>query len=464
MSSFRNPPVFLHYNYSHTMGIPLLLDLLNSFGANVERSLSEFRGNIAVVDGSHRLLKQSIGRITKDSKNQITNANGKLIIHLYVTFTTVIGMLDHGIQPIFVFEGQTPQDKRNTCAERKRSKDNARKKCNEIEDKTSDEYFKNLKKCFYLTNFHYDEVRHLLDLAGIPYVIAPGEGDSQCAAISKFYKFPVITDDTDILAYGGTKIWRDFSLAGKRTLEVNKQSIFEKMFITANEILERNGKNPITTFTHENFIDYCIMLGTDYTPESQKAKISGISSSDLFTIYVLNDFNVPQTCEYISQNCISAKISHNFVHNWTRIKEIYTKTPVIHPENVNVSMRKPRVDKLIEYLCDEIGLNRTFVTDKITSLERNYQLFNDIYNGNYCEHENTFSNFRSYQLKHYSHKLSHMWKRNRIEESNQKKRKTHLFHTRENCVEYKPQCVSQPEYKMSSMLKISIPKYLTSVV
>lgn len=460
------------------MGIPLLLELLNSFGAKVERGLSEFRGNIAIVDGSHRLLKQSIGRITKDSKDQITNANGKLILHLYVTFITVIGMLDYGIQPIFVFEGQSPQDKKNTCAERKRAKENARKKCDEIEDKTSDDYFKNLKKCFHLTSAHYDEVKHLLDLAGIPYVVAPGEGDPQCAAISKFYKLPVITDDTDILAYGGAKIWRDFSLAGKKTLEVNKQSILEKMFINANKILEENGESAITAFTHENFIDYCIMLGTDYTPDSHKTKISGVPSSELFRIYVLNNFDVAKTCDYIAKNCVGAKISHNFVHNWARIKAIYMGTPVIHPENVNVLMNKPRIEELVEYLCNEIGLDRTFVTDKIMGLEKNYQLFNDIYNGNACGQENDFGNFRSYQLKHHTQKLSQMWKRDGIvQEPEYKKRKSHRTrahhvehssqktHTGQSNVAQKtPKHVTYSPCHLSGMIRIPIPTYLTGIV
>lgn len=366
----------------------------------MERGLSEFRGKIGILDSSHRLLKQCIGRISNGE--QITNSNGKMILHLYVTFVTIIGMLDHGIQPFFVFEGRgdNSTDKNITCNERKKVKDNARKKCNEIEDKTSPEYLKNLKKCFQLTSSHYQEVRKLLDLAGIPYVIAPGEGDPQCAAISKYYKLPVITDDTDILAFGGAKIWKDFSLAGKKTHELDKQTILEQLYVKTNEIRTGHNLELIENFTHSNFVDYCIMLGTDYTPDNCKSKISGVSVTQLFELFVLNDLDVEKTCEYITLNLVGVRVSANFIENWRKIKQKYLNTPVIHPQTINVLMRKPKLDELVSFLCDENGLDKQFVMSKITSLEKDFKLFNDVYSENLHGHENDFGNFTSYRLKY----------------------------------------------------------------
>jgi flap endonuclease-1 len=383
------------------MGITSFSELVTYLSSTKsERGLSEFRGKIAIIDGSHRLLKQCIGRI--GNSEHMTNNEGKSTLHLYVTFITIMGLLDYGIQPFFVFEGKCDQsdDKTTTYTERKKVKDAARKKCDAIEDKTSPEYYKNLKKCFQLTHAHYDEVRKLLDLAGIPYIIAPGEGDPQCAAISKYYKLTVITDDADVLAFGASQIWKNFSLANKKTQELSKQTLIQQMYSKANEIRLANEKSPIEDFTHQNFIDYCIMLGTDYAPNKSKSKIAGHTMSKLFELFVLNNLDVEKTCEYINQNQTGIRISANFVDNWKKIKEKYLTIPVIHPSGINVLMKRPSVDKLIAFLCDENGLNRDFVLGKVMGLEKDYRLFNDVYSGNSYGQENDFCNFTSYRLKY----------------------------------------------------------------
>jgi flap endonuclease-1 len=430
------------------MGISSFLEFCSYlFNNKAERGLSEFRGNIAIVDGSHRLLKQCIGRI--NNREPITNEQGKMTIHLYVTFVTIIGMLDYGIQPFFVFEGKgdPSSDKNIICAERRRIKENARKKCDEIEDKNSAEYFKNLKKCFQLTNAHYDEVRHLLDLAGIPYVIAPGEGDPQCAALSKYYKIPVVTDDTDILAFGGARIWKDFSLAGKKTHELNKQTILEQMYVKANQIRSENNLSPIDEFSHSSFVDYCIMLGTDYTPDSCKTKISGISTTELFRLFVINDLDVEKMCEYINRELHGIKISVNFVQNWKHIKEKYLETPVKHPASINILMTRPRIDELVHFLCDENGLNREFVMGKIMGLEKDYRLFNDVYTGNANGQENDFGNFTSYRLKYSKQRLE----RGRHDNAEHARKKRETRYT-ELCS------------PLDSLVKIRLPTYLSVTV
>jgi len=383
------------------MGIVSFFEFTNYlFHKKSKKGLSELRGNIAIIDGSNRLLKQCIGRIGSDTP--LVNSKGKLTLHLYVTFVTIMGMLDHGIQPLFVFEGKDEQylDKYITCAERRRHKESARKKCDIIENKSSREYFKYLKKCFQLTRDDYDEIKYLLDLIGIPYVVAPGEGDAQCAAISKYHKLPVITDDTDILAFGGTHIWKDFSLSDKTTHELNKQTIIDQMYIKAIEICDKHNLPHIENFTYLNFVDFCIMLGTDYTPDNIKSKISGCSNVELFELFVLNNMCVETVCNYIETKQTKIKVSNGFVNNWRKIRKKYTEYPVIHPSTIDVFMKKPQLEKLIQFLCDKNELNRDFVTHKVTGLIKDYKLFNYVCAENLNGQNNEFGSFTSYRLKY----------------------------------------------------------------
>jgi 5'-3' exonuclease len=387
------------------MGIVTFKDLLTYLfsGKQNLRGLSEFRGHIAVVDGSHRLLKQCIGRISKGEI--MKNSSGKEIIHLLVTFITLIGMLDYGIQPLHVFEGKSPGEKTQTCEERRTVREKARRKCEEIEDKTSAEYIKNLKKSFCLSNVQMDEVKKLLYLAGIPYVESECEGDQQCAAISKRYDLPVITDDTDILAYGGSRIWKDFSLPDKSTHEIRRHAILDKMRTKANEIRSETNCSQFDEFPHEKFVDFCIMLGTDYRANNSKTnscktQLTGCENTELFRIFVVNDLDVTKTCEYIIENCSHIRISRDFLDNWTTIRDIYLNAPVENPDNIQILMHEPQIDKLVEFLCDENGLDRNFIESKVGGLYKNYEVFNNVYKGVSHGEEDSFSSFRSYRLKH----------------------------------------------------------------
>ena len=372
------------------MGITSFTQIAKAFKCATRKEKSELsQKKIVILDASNAMFKYCIGRI--NNGEPIFNKDGKLVIHLMVTFSIVTKMLSQGLQPLFVFEGTASLDDKNiVCAERKKIKDKSRIKCLEIEDKTSPEYLKHMKRSFQLKSKHYDEIKKLLELAGIPYVTAPGEGDPQCAAISKYYKLPVITDDTDILAYGGTKIWRDFSMANMNTTELSRKTIIENMKIEANKIRFANDLCPIN-LEYENFVDYCIMLGTDYTPFDCKTKISG-SVEKLFEIFVINNFDVRLTCDYIRENDVKLRISNKFIESWERIREKYLETPVIHPKNINIYMTNPHVEELINYLCDEYDLDRFFVTKKLSYFSKHNFFSNEV------SSENTsYYNFRQKQ-------------------------------------------------------------------
>merc|ERR1712146_723034 len=78
--------------------------------------------------------------------------------------------LKHDIIPIFVFDGKPPELKSNILKERKQRKN----KC--IQNLKKDNYdndsdrIKDFKKSFTLSKKHIDEVKHILNLFGIPTV------------------------------------------------------------------------------------------------------------------------------------------------------------------------------------------------------------------------------------------------------------------------------------------------------
>lgn len=53
----------------------------------------------------------------------------------------------------------------------------------------------------------FEEIRELLVLFGIPWVMAPGEAEAQCAFLQAHNLVDcVITDDSDTFLFGATKV------------------------------------------------------------------------------------------------------------------------------------------------------------------------------------------------------------------------------------------------------------------
>jgi DNA excision repair protein ERCC-5 len=60
------------------------------------------------------------------------------------------------------------------------------------------------------TNEMYTECQELLQLFGIPYIIAPQEAEAQCAYLNEHKLVDgVVTDDSDVFLFGGTHIYKN---------------------------------------------------------------------------------------------------------------------------------------------------------------------------------------------------------------------------------------------------------------
>jgi Chloriridovirus flap endonuclease 1-A len=92
----------------------------------------------------------------------------------------------------------------------------------------------------------YKILKILLKILNVTYIQAPGEAEAYCAYLmSKDLVDGVVSNDSDLLTYGCTKL----------ILHINNDQC---QYINLNILLE--GLN----FTKEQFVDFCIMCGTDY--------------------------------------------------------------------------------------------------------------------------------------------------------------------------------------------------------
>lgn len=231
------------------MGIKNLTKLLQRFAPNSIKyiDISSLSNKTFAIDANLMIYK-SLYAIRKSMGKDIIR-NEKAVTHIYTMFFKLAGFKQHNINPIFVFDGVPQKIKHKSLAKRKKQWKLMNEKF--INAKTDEEK----KRYFYgskgVTQREYDDIKKLILLFGFQYIDAPEEADAQCAILNKTKKVHgVISDDLDVLLFGGVNIIKDFTIA--------KATRKDMKLINIKEVL--NGLK----ITFDQFVELSILLGTDY--------------------------------------------------------------------------------------------------------------------------------------------------------------------------------------------------------
>lgn len=215
------------------MGVKGLRQLLalKAPGSIKKIKLADLSGKVIAVDASLYIYKWSTA-----GGGRIVNSDGKKINHIQGALFNVECMRRHGITPFYVFDGKPPDAKANTI-EKRVARDSK----------------------LAPAKSEWEEVQELLRLLGVPSARAAGEADEYASAMTKNdTAHAVMTDDLDAFAFGAKNVLLDVDCTKGTATIIN---LFD--------ILSELGLN------HTQFIDMCILMGTDYTNET----IKGIGSS-----------------------------------------------------------------------------------------------------------------------------------------------------------------------------------------
>jgi 5'-3' exonuclease len=138
----------------------------------------------------------------------------------------------YGIKLVYVFDGPPKKDKSATLEDRAKKAENS-----------------SAKKPTY---DHFNVLKSIFEANGVEWMQAKHETDPLCAELFHSGRIAAaITRDTDFLAYGIDTIIENFS-AGK----------FSVIYLS--EVLNH------FKLTFDQFVHYCILLGTDYNPNIPK--------------------------------------------------------------------------------------------------------------------------------------------------------------------------------------------------
>lgn len=151
------------------------------------------------------------------------------------------------IHPIFVFDGKPPDDKLEVINKRKeRKKELISKRLileemlaklnNDIISCKLAKLIKSLQKqSIFITREDIKQVKQLLDLYGMIWMNSDEEADTLCAYLCKNnYVDAVMSDDTDMIAFGCKKVLRCIDIYKKTMMLYDVNSILETLQIDEN--------------------------------------------------------------------------------------------------------------------------------------------------------------------------------------------------------------------------------------
>lgn len=291
--------------------------------------LDTLRGKKIVVDASIYLY-----RFVSD---------GRLVEHM---FQMIMTLLHYQIEPVFVFDGNSPPEKQDVLQERKAKKQAAESKYNKLKSELEsadkldqadilDEMEKLKKQFVYLKAADYVTVKMLLNSNGISWVEAPGEADELCAHMMLSGQvYACLSEDMDMFAYGCCRVLRHLSLIKHTVLIYDLEQILLQLGINVQE-----------------FRQVVVLSGTDYN----KCDTNGVSSKTCldqsfkyFKMYkqaiVLWEGRIPTFYEWLAVNT-------NYISDLNMLNNVYAMFNVKF-KNIcyNVVCKQKDRKQLVEFL------------------------------------------------------------------------------------------------------------------
>jgi len=330
------------------MGIKNLLKFINESPDLINKVKKEsFKTKRIAIDISILIYKIIIS--VRNSGADFTNQEGKVTSHILGLFNKTIELLDVGIIPVYVFDGKPPSIKNKTIEDRKEIRKKALEKMETA--KTEEEKIKYFKRSASISKEQWEQCRDLLQIMGVPYVIAPEEADSQCAYLAKNNLVDAVyTEDMDILTFGSPKIVRNLTSHKIETTEIILKDVLEKLDLN-----------------QDQFIEFCILLGSDY--------LNGIT--ELKPIQIYNYFkdnkNIKETIINLKKDNI--KIPKDF--NYEEVKKYFLNPIVTEITPENLKLFEPDCSKLLKKLVNEYGLIKFLIKNKLEKLDNAYNKLKD---------------------------------------------------------------------------------------
>ncbi len=310
--------------------------------------LEQLRGQIIAIDAMNSLyqflsiIRQRDGEFLKDSKGRITS-------HLSGLFYRTANLIEAGIKPVYVFDGEPPKLKLRTVEQRRAvRKEAAEEWAAALKEGRVKEAKKFAQRAGRVNERMINQAQTLLGHMGLPWVQAPGEGEAQAAhLVRQRDAWAAASQDFDSLLFGAQILVRNLAITGRRKLP-GKDVYIE----VSPEMIELQAFLRELGITQEQLVDIGILIGTDYN-----AGIKGIGPKKALEL-VKEHGSIKQIAK--------TELGEKFEIDPLEVREIFLKPNITG--KYKLEWGDPDPEGIKEFLCTEHDFSESRVQTGIDRL------------------------------------------------------------------------------------------------
>ena len=273
----------------------------------------------------------------------LRNGAGKVTSHLQGVFMRTARLLQAGILPVYVFDGEPPRAKDWVLRKRRQERMQAEEELKAAREAGDLERVEKLsKRVLHATPEQLEQCKRLLRLMGVPVVQATCEAEATCARMQAGgLVFAVSTEDMDALTFGTQRLARHMMAPAsqkKDVMEFNLESVLRELGLSMPE-----------------FIDLCILMGCDYCDT-----IRGVGP-----VRALKLMREHRSIEKLVAELDPEKykVPEDFLESVKRARVLFSDPEVTEVKEQDLKWGPPDREGLLKFLVDE----NQFQKDRVLS-------------------------------------------------------------------------------------------------
>ncbi|MCX8198379.1 MAG: flap endonuclease-1 [Candidatus Micrarchaeota archaeon] len=319
--------------------------------------IQELSGKRFAVD-AYNAIYQFISSIRQPDGTPLKDAKGRTTGHLAGIFYRNCRLLENGIRPVYVFDGEPPELKSGVLGERWKRRLEAEKEWKAALEKGDiDAARRAAQASSRLTPEMAEESKKLLELMGIQVVQAPSEGEAQASQMAiEGSVDAVASQDMDCLLFGAPALLRNLSVGGRRKMPGKSEYVeVEPEFIYLSSALET------LQLTREQLLWMGILIGTDFNEG-----VKGIGPKKAHKIA-----KESASLEQAAEKAGAKEMVEEF-----KLVEAFFLHPPVKPK-VAITDGKMDREGIARFLCDEHDFSYERVSRTIDSVEKRMKEIGD---------------------------------------------------------------------------------------
>lgn len=227
-----------------------------------EIGIGALTDRVIAIDAMNWLF-QFLAIIRGRDGTPLMDSMGRVTSHISGIFYRTAKLLEAGVRPVYVFDGEPHPLKKATIAERREVRAEAEEKWKKaLEAGEEADARKYAQASSRITGEMLDGSKKLLGAMGVPWVLAPGEGEAQAAHMcASGHAYAVGSQDFDSLLFGAPLLVRNLSITGKRKIPGREAYVDVKP-----EIISLEKTLLSLGISREQLVALGVLVGTDFNP------------------------------------------------------------------------------------------------------------------------------------------------------------------------------------------------------